>query len=161
MVQRLRGRVPAIAALVGGVTLVVWVGGALAEGSAATGGEAGALWRVALDMGTKLLGVLAFIALLAWLLARVALRGGAVPFRGGRLRVLESVALGPSRGVYLVRAGGRLLVLGVTPQQVTPLAVLPEGDAQPPDEVAPHQSPEELLAAGQRNAVAPPPGRGG
>lgn len=54
----------------------------------------------------------------------------------GRLRVVERVALGPDRALVLVRAGGRVFLVGSAPQQLTLLAELdadafPESGGQP------------------------------
>lgn len=44
--------------------------------------------------------------------------------RGTLLQVLDTTTLGPHRAVYVVRAGQKRLVLGVTQHQITPLAEL-------------------------------------
>lgn len=54
----------------------------------------------------------------------------------GRLRVVERVALGPDRALVLVRAAGRVFLVGSAPQQLTLLAELdadafPESGGQP------------------------------
>ena len=52
----------------------------------------------------------------------------------GRLRVVERVALGPDRALVLVRAGGRVFLVGSAPQQLTLLAdadAFPERGGQP------------------------------
>ncbi|MGE3908604.1 MAG: flagellar biosynthetic protein FliO [Chloroflexota bacterium] len=41
--------------------------------------------------------------------------------------MLDSTTLGPNRSVYVVRAGQKRLVLGVTQNQITPLGELNEG----------------------------------
>jgi flagellar biosynthetic protein FliO len=54
---------------------------------------------------------------------------GSVSQRGTLLEVLDSTTLGPNRSVYVVRAGAKRLVLGVTQNQITPLAELDPEDA--------------------------------
>jgi len=49
---------------------------------------------------------------------------GTMRQRGALLDVLDSKALGPNRSVYVVRAGDKRLVLGVTQHQITTLAEL-------------------------------------
>lgn len=49
---------------------------------------------------------------------------GAVSQRGTLLEVLDSTTLGPNRSVYVVRAGEKRLVLGVTQNQIAALAEL-------------------------------------
>ena len=56
----------------------------------------------------------------------------------GQMVVLDSLSLGPNRGVYLIKAFGRVLLLGVTPERIDLLIELP------PDSV-----PEELGKAKQ------------
>lgn len=67
--------------------------------------------------------ILAALALAAYWLRRTALQAGLGTHRGGRnLRVVEGLALGPQRAVYLVEAAGRYLILGSTAHSVTLLA---------------------------------------
>jgi len=77
----------------------------------------------------KLLAVLVLAYGALVLLRRYSL-GSGLGRRAGALEVLESVALGPNRAIYLIRVGDRRLVLGVTATQITPLAVW-EADASP------------------------------
>lgn len=79
----------------------------------------------AVDIILKLGAVvaLAYVALAA--LKRYT--GSATRRRGGLLEVLDSATLAPNRSVYVVRAGGKRLVLGVTQTQITALAELPDG----------------------------------
>ncbi|MGC8835208.1 MAG: FliO/MopB family protein, partial [Armatimonadota bacterium] len=44
---------------------------------------------------------------------------------GGLIAVLDSLSLGPNRGVYLIKAFGRVLLLGVTPERIDLLIELP------------------------------------
>ena len=43
----------------------------------------------------------------------------------GQMAVLDSLSLGPNRGVYLIKAFGRVLLLGVTPERIDLLVELP------------------------------------
>lgn len=75
--------------------------------------QSGDLWGAAL----RLLVAMAIVVPLAYFAARLFSRRAAGA--GGRvLKVLEAVPLGPNRGIYLVEAGDRILVLGMTPEQV-------------------------------------------
>jgi flagellar protein FliO/FliZ len=75
-----------------------------------------------------LLVVLALIPLVLWTLKKLQ------TFRPGGARALELAAqlpLGARERVVVVRMGGRLLVLGVTPQQVSLLAEANAADLPP------------------------------
>jgi len=49
---------------------------------------------------------------------------------GGRaLKLIDGVALGPNRGIYLVEVGDQILVVGVTPHQVNLLSRLSDPEA--------------------------------
>jgi flagellar biosynthetic protein FliO len=74
-----------------------------------------------LDVTIKLVLVLALAYGALWLLRRNSL-GGPLGRRAGELQVLESATLAPNRSVYLVRAGDRRLLLGVTTNQITTLS---------------------------------------
>jgi flagellar biosynthetic protein FliO len=76
---------------------------------------------VAVDVLLKLLFVLGLAYALLALLRRFG-PGAVWRDRQGQLRVLESANLAPNRTIYLVRAGDRQLLLGVTPTQITPLS---------------------------------------
>jgi flagellar protein FliO/FliZ len=93
---------------------------------------ASTLWSVLM-----LLVVLALIPLVLWLLKKLqnVRPGGAGP----ALQVAGQLALGARERVVLVRVGERLLVLGVTPQQVALLAEADAGaaPATPAGEAAP------------------------
>jgi flagellar biosynthetic protein FliO len=78
----------------------------------------GAAMELVIKLGAVL--ALAYVSMAA--LKRYT--AGSVSQRGTLLEVLDSTALGPNRSVYVVRAGGKRLVLGVTQQQITPLGEL-------------------------------------
>jgi flagellar biosynthetic protein FliO len=71
----------------------------------------------ALDLVLKLGAVLALAYVSMAALKRYT--SGTQSQRGTLLEVLDSTALGPNRAVYVVRAGERRLVLGVTQHQIT------------------------------------------
>ncbi|MDP2828825.1 MAG: flagellar biosynthetic protein FliO [Sulfuricellaceae bacterium] len=66
--------------------------------------------------------VLATVALVAWLLKRLA--PGHVS-AGGALKLVGGIAVGPKERVVVVEIGDTWLVLGVAPGQVTALHQLP------------------------------------
>lgn len=74
-----------------------------------------------LDLLVKLAAVLGLAYVSLALLKRYTY-GSAGSQRGNALRVIESTVLAPNRAVYLVRAGDREILLGVTPTQITPLS---------------------------------------
>ena len=63
----------------------------------------------------------------------------------GRLRVVERVALGPDRALVLVRAGGRVFLVGSAPQQLTLLAEL-DADAFPESGGQPEPTPADFAS---------------
>jgi flagellar protein FliO/FliZ len=67
--------------------------------------------------------VLATVALVAWLLKRLA--PGHVS-AGGTLKLVGGIAIGPKERVVVVEIGDTWLVLGVAPGQVTALHQLPK-----------------------------------
>ncbi len=83
------------------------------------------------DLGVKLLLVLGLAYGSLLLLRRLGI-GGAAPAAGAlpasdTLRLLNSLTLAPNRSLHLVRApGGKLLLVGSTPQQVNLIADLGE-----------------------------------
>ncbi|MFN8635367.1 MAG: flagellar biosynthetic protein FliO [Chloroflexota bacterium] len=83
----------------------------------------------AMDLVVKLGAVLALAY--ASMAALKRYTAGSASQRGSLLEVLDSTTLGPNRSVYVVRAGGKRLVLGVTQQQITPLAELDPEDPSP------------------------------
>ncbi len=104
---------------------------------------------VLLDLSWKLGLVLALVY--------VALRGAKrfmtirVVEKGKRIEVLETVGLGTQRSLYLVRAGGRTLLLGATAQELTTLADLTEATDGLEDEAEMGAgSPGALVAEDQR-----------
>lgn len=82
---------------------------------------------------------LAGVCVLAWVVLRWgARRGIGVGAFGGRVRVLERIALEPRRALYLVKVGERVLLLGAgeggSPTLITELdpATLPLEEARKP-----------------------------
>lgn len=76
-------------------------------------------WPLALDVGAKLVAVVALIYGLSAMAKRYLLR--MPPASQGALRVLDARSLGPRKTVYLVEVGGRVLVLGTTDSSITNL----------------------------------------
>jgi flagellar biosynthetic protein FliO len=76
----------------------------------------------AIELLVKLGAVLALAYVSMAVLRRYT--AGSVSQRGSILEVLDSTTLGPNRAVYVVRAGDRRLVLGVTQHQITSLGEL-------------------------------------
>lgn len=77
----------------------------------------------------------------AWWVSRLVGRAGQLKMPGGsRVTVLERTPVGRDSSLAVVRAGDRVLLLGVTPHQIQKLdeldpALYPEGEAArtPPD----------------------------
>jgi flagellar biosynthetic protein FliO len=113
--------------VVGAALIVLVLGGFMLPGGADRGDPfdgPGAAMDLVLKLGAVL--ALAYVSMAA--LKRYT--GGSVSRRGSLLEVLDSTALGPNRAVYVVRAGGKRLVLGVTQNQITALGEL---DAPAPE----------------------------
>jgi flagellar protein FliO/FliZ len=85
------------------------------------------------DLAVTLIVFLAVI-LLAWLGARWLMRRlyGPAAYGGGRVRVVERVPLEPRRTLYLVEAGEKLLLIGMTDHEVRVLAEFKSSDLPPP-----------------------------
>jgi flagellar biosynthetic protein FliO len=112
--------------------LIVLVLGALLL----TGGERGDPFDgpgAAMDLVLKLGAVLALAYVSLAALKRYT--SGSVSQRGSLLEVLDSTTLGPNRSVYVVRAGEKRLVLGVTQNQITALAELDPDEPSAPEAV--------------------------
>lgn len=78
------------------------------------------------DITLKLLAVLA-LAYVALAALRRYTYGAHARRGGGSLQVLESASLAPNREIYLVRAGDKRLLLGVTPTRIETLATWEDG----------------------------------
>lgn len=78
----------------------------------------------------------ALVLLLAWFCTRwlggYYRRGNGSP--GGTIRVLERTLVAPDRTLMIVRAGGKVWLLGVTPQSIQPIGELDPADY--PEETA-------------------------
>ena len=78
------------------------------------------LVSVALKMGLTLLVLLAFIFAAFWLLKRYGGKFGIGPAgRGGTLRLIDHLPVGPRKSVVVVRFLDKDLVLGITEQSIT------------------------------------------
>lgn len=76
-----------------------------------------------LQVSGALLGIIAFILIVAWLAKRVGLAGKTAGARG--LKLAASTSLGPRERVVIVEVEDARLVLGVTASQITHLHTLP------------------------------------
>ena len=76
------------------------------------------------------LAVMLIIFALAYLLRRSRYFTG----RSGNLRLISHLALGPKERVVELEAGGRRLLLGVTPAQINLLCELDTGDLKAPED---------------------------
>ena len=84
------------------------------------------LASAAMRMGLALLLILAIILLGFWMLRRFGPKIGLGPAgRGGLLRLMGQLALGPRKSVVVVRFLNKDLVLGVTDQTITLLTEVP------------------------------------
>jgi flagellar biosynthetic protein FliO len=110
--------------LVVGVAVIVLVLGAFMLPGVGERGDPFDGPGAAMDLVLKLGAVLALAYVSMAALKRYT--GGTVSHRGTLLEVLDSTTLGPNRAIYVVRAGGKRLVLGVTQNQITPLGELDE-----------------------------------
>lgn len=89
------------------------------------------LGRVIVDLIWKLALVLGIAYLSIYALRGIMGRQSTIAGPKGRLKVLESAALGPNRAVHLVRVGNKILVLGSTPDQITAIGEVDELEAVP------------------------------
>jgi len=91
------------------------------------------------DLGVKLLVVLALAYGSLMLLKRAGIGGGGVASRAGVMgqgvRVVSSLALAPNRSVHVIKVpGGRTLLVGATPNAVNLIADLGEvGEDETPE----------------------------
>jgi flagellar biogenesis protein FliO len=91
-----------------------------------TAPAASSVWRTTAALGA----VVALILLLAWGYRAVA-SGGRLALsnrKPGLIEVLSRTALSPRQSLCLVRIGPRLVLLGVTPESVRALDVIPDAD---------------------------------
>ena len=99
-------------------------------------GESGLAAALSLVGSLVLFGLVLF---LAWACVRwLGRRSGWQPnAQGGKVRVLERVALGPERGLFVVKAGEKVWLLGVTAQHIDNIgeldpALFPDGEPGAP-----------------------------
>lgn len=118
-----------MALMAGTLAPVLWVG--LGTALAWAAGEAGQTPPSAppappMEMGFSgallkmvggLAGVLAVLLLLYWLVRRF-LPGQGIPLRSARMRMLGRLGLGQRSQVAMVQVGDKVLILGVTPNNV-------------------------------------------
>ena len=91
-----------------------------------------------LQVSGALLGIIAFILIVAWLAKRIGLAGKTAGARG--LKLAASTSLGPRERVVIIEVEDARLVLGVTASQINILHTLPPapvseetGKEVPPD----------------------------
>jgi flagellar protein FliO/FliZ len=103
-----------------------------------------------LDLLVTLLAFLV-IVLGAWLAARWLMRRmyGPGATAGGRIRIVERVPLEPRRTLYLLEAGEKLLLVGVTDHDIRVLAEFSRDDLPAPP-APPHRSFLDVLRAAGR-----------
>jgi flagellar biogenesis protein FliO len=93
--------------------------------------DGGGLWPI-----TRTLLALVGVCVLAWVsLTWLARRGLVGAAGGGRLKLLERLALSPRRQLYLVQADSRTFLLGAA--DGGPLSLIAELDTKPPVESQP------------------------
>jgi flagellar biogenesis protein FliO len=103
--------------------------GAAGTGASTTPGvPGGGLASLSLRLGLALALIVALILAAGFVLRRaVGTRsGGAAP---GRLQIVDRLDLAPKRALYGVRAGGRVVVVGVTETSIAPVFELSPEDA--------------------------------
>src|SRR5690554_1473159 len=91
---------------------------------AGTGGTAGELWQTAL----QLLGALALIIPLLYVVTRAYGQRALVGGSRRALSVIDSIGVGPNRSICLVEVGDRLLVVGVAADKVGLLTEITDPD---------------------------------
>lgn len=98
-------------------------GGAAAQ---AVNGAQPDFFDAAVRMAVVLACVIGIVIALAALLKKLNIMQR--PLMGGRktIRILETAYLGPKQSLALVQAGHDVLLLGLTPQQITMLSKLPD-----------------------------------
>ncbi len=86
-------------------------------------------WGTLGDMAVKLALVVALVYATVWFLRRyVGAAGGRSSGRKSSLQVLESQYLAPQRAIHLIAVGGKVLVVGSTPTQISFLSEITEPD---------------------------------
>ena len=115
-------RRPTILAMSAGVLALASPGPAAAE-ALVGGGETASLAVAIVKVVVSLAIVIALLVAVVALLRKTGIGQGAV--KGGRLiNVIETRMIAPKKYVAVVEIGGEVLALGITDQQITPLATL-------------------------------------
>ena len=89
------------------------------------GGHGGELWGAALRVFVALVVILPLVYGVTLLYSRRFTPGGV----GRAIRVIDAVSLGSNRTICLIEVDDRIIVVGVTPQQISTLAEMTEPDA--------------------------------
>lgn len=97
-----------------------------------------------LEAALRVAVALAILIPLVVVATRFAARPFGIRASGRSLRLLESLAIGPHRSISLVEVGGRILVVGATPEHISLLAELTD-----PEEV------QSLLDRAQGEGASP------
>ncbi len=69
----------------------------------------------------RMLGVLAALVAVLWLLLQWLKRRGALPMSASRIKLVSVIALGGRERIALIEADGVRVLVGVTAQHITPL----------------------------------------
>lgn len=107
--------------------------------------------------GLRVLGALAFVVVLAYLLARLARRSGMVTGANRALRIVDRIAVARGSQLLLVEADGRRLLIGVAEKSVNLLTPLGPAAAGETAEAGGEDEAEEADAAGFAPAAPPVP----
>ena len=91
------------------------------NGDARSQGQEGHVQTSVLRMVLGLVVVIGVALLIAWLVRRSGLHRRLPGQRGEHLELLESLSLGPKRGVSLLRVGGQFVLVGHNEQSITAL----------------------------------------
>ena len=109
-----------------------------------------------LRMVAGLVVVIALAVLIAWVIRRSGLHRRLPGQRGDHLEVLESLSLGPKRGVSLLRVGGQFVLVGHNEQSMAALGTFAELQASPPSSQPSSQQGEAVAGMQQ---IAQPTGQ--
>ena len=106
------------------------------DGDARSQGQEGQVGASLVRMVFGLVAVIAVALLIAWLVRRSGLHRRLPGQRGEHLEVVESLSLGPKRGVSLLRVGGQFVLVGHNEQNITALGNFQQVDGVEPPAAA-------------------------
>ena len=107
-----------------------------------------------LRMGFWLAVLLGFLYVVAWGARRLGLVAGAKPGSPDAIRVLSRAAIDPRKSILVVHVRDRVLVLGVTPSEISLLTEMDPDGSETAADAAP-SFPARLARAFRRDAAAP------